>query len=128
MIRRISLAAVLICGLAAAQDVSVRAAAEALQRGDIAAAELELRAEVRAREVLESALRQQPENADVLYRLAVAEEALKQFETALGHLAHAAQIAPKRADVQKLLAFTATELGALPDAAAAWDRYLKLAP
>ena len=43
-------------------------------------------------------------------------------------LAEAAKLDPRRADVQKLLALTTTELGALDDAAAAWEHYLKLQP
>ena len=82
----------------------------------------------RAREVLEAALHQQPDNVDVLYRLACVEEASKQWEAAVVRLARASKIDPARADVQKLLALTATELGALDDAAAAWDRYIRLAP
>jgi tetratricopeptide (TPR) repeat protein len=82
----------------------------------------------RAREVLQAALRLQPRNVDVLYALASAEVASKQPEAAVQLLAQAARIDGKRADVQRLLAVMATELGALGDAAAAWDRYLALAP
>ena len=81
-----------------------------------------------ARAVLETALRQQPENVDVLYALAYADEGLEQRETALGLLARAAKLAPGRADVQKEIAIIATELRAWADAAAAWGRYLALAP
>jgi tetratricopeptide (TPR) repeat protein len=80
----------------------------------------------RAEEVLEAALRQQPQNVDVLYRLADVEEATRQWEAAVMHLAQAARLDSKRSDVQKLLAVTTTELGALDDASAAWDRYLQL--
>ena len=82
----------------------------------------------RAKEVLEAALRQQPQNVDVLYRLADVEEATRQWEAAVMHLAQAAKLDLERADVQKLLAVTTTELGALDDASAAWDRYLQLEP
>ena len=41
---------------------------------------------------------------------------------------HAAKLAPRRADVQKLLALTTSLLGALEDALGAWDAYLKLVP
>ena len=43
-------------------------------------------------------------------------------------LAQAARLDPARADVQKLLALATTDLGALADAAAAWDRYIGLRP
>jgi len=82
----------------------------------------------RAREVLETALEQQPQNVEVLYNLAVADQALKQTEAAIRLLAQAAKLAPQRADIQKLLAITTSDLGALADAAEAWDRYLKLEP
>jgi tetratricopeptide (TPR) repeat protein len=82
----------------------------------------------RARDVLETALRQQPQNVDVLYNLALVDIASKQTEAALRLLAQAARQAPQRADIQKLLAITTGDLGALEDAAAAWDRYLKLDP
>jgi tetratricopeptide (TPR) repeat protein len=82
----------------------------------------------RAREVLEAALRQQPRNIDVLYALAYADHALRQYETAVQLLSQARALDPRRADVEKLLAIATTDLGALDDASAAWDRYLKLAP
>ena len=43
-------------------------------------------------------------------------------------LAEAAKIAPRRADVQRLIAVTTGELQANEDSAAAWDRYAALAP
>ncbi|SPE28419.1 hypothetical protein SBA3_1440006 [Candidatus Sulfopaludibacter sp. SbA3] len=73
----------------------------------------------RAREVLETAVRQQPNNADALYR---------QPEQALRLLAEAAKVAPRRADVQRLIAVITGELQANEDSAAAWDRYAALAP
>ncbi|MBZ5623120.1 MAG: tetratricopeptide repeat protein, partial [Acidobacteriia bacterium] len=82
----------------------------------------------RGREVLEAALRQQPQNVDVLYNLASVDTALKQTDAAVRLLAQASRLAPQRADVQKLLAISTGDLGALEDAAAAWDRYLKLQP
>ena len=82
----------------------------------------------RAHEALEAALHQQPQNVDVLYRLASVEEATRQWESAVVRLAQAEKLDPRRADVQKLLAVTTTELGALDDSAAAWDRYLTLQP
>jgi tetratricopeptide (TPR) repeat protein len=82
----------------------------------------------RAREVLEAAGRQQPENVDVLYNLACVEHAANRNESAVALLAKAALLAPQRADVQKLLAMSTGDLGALDDAAAAWDHYLKLVP
>jgi tetratricopeptide (TPR) repeat protein len=65
---------------------------------------------------------------DTIFALARAVEALKQWEPAVRLLAEAARLDPNRADVQQLLALTASELGAFDDALAAWDRYLKLAP
>ena len=82
----------------------------------------------RAHEVLDSALGQQPQNVDVLYRLALVEEATRQWEAAVTRLAQAEKLDPRRSDVQKLLAVTTSELGALDDASAAWDRYLTLEP
>ncbi len=43
-------------------------------------------------------------------------------------LAQAALLAPNRSDIQKLIAITTGDLGALADSAAAWDRYMKLEP
>ena len=82
----------------------------------------------RGRDVLEAALRQQPQNVDVLYNLASVDVALQQTEAAVRLLAQAARLSPQRADIQKLLAVATGDLGALEDAAAAWDRYLKLDP
>ncbi|HWD00310.1 MAG TPA: tetratricopeptide repeat protein [Candidatus Sulfopaludibacter sp.] len=82
----------------------------------------------RARELLEAARRQQPDNVDVLYDLASVDQAASQPESALPLLAQAARLAPQRADVQKLLALAAGDVGALNDAAKAWDVYLKLQP
>jgi tetratricopeptide (TPR) repeat protein len=83
---------------------------------------------VRAREVLETAVRQQPNNADALYSLAFVHHSLKQPEQALRLLAEAAKVAPRRADVQRLIAVITGELQANEDSAAAWDRYAELAP
>ncbi len=80
----------------------------------------------RAMEVLGAALRQQPRNVDVLYTLACVHQAAHQPEAALALLAQAAPLAPQRSDIQRLLALTTGDLGALADSAAAWDRYLKL--
>ncbi|MGH9672508.1 MAG: tetratricopeptide repeat protein, partial [Bryobacteraceae bacterium] len=82
----------------------------------------------RSREVLEAALRQQPQNADVLYSLAFALESLGQREDAARHLAQAVALAPRRADIRKLLAITMMGLSAFEDAIGAWDRYLDLEP
>ena len=43
-------------------------------------------------------------------------------------MAQAARLAPERADVQRLLARTAGDLGYFGDAIQAWDRYAKLMP
>jgi tetratricopeptide (TPR) repeat protein len=83
---------------------------------------------VRAREALTAAVEQQPQNTEALYRLACVDEASSQWESAVMRLAQAAKLDPMRADVQKLLAVTTAELGALSDSIAAWNRYLKLAP
>lgn len=82
----------------------------------------------RVRGALEAARRQQPQNVDVLYNLAYVYQASRQPEAALPPLAQAAKLAPQRADIQKLLAITTGDVGALEDSAAAWDRYLKLQP
>jgi len=82
----------------------------------------------RAREVLEAAQRQQPQSVDVLYNLACVDHAANRNESAVALLAQAARLAPLRSDIQKLLAMATGDLHALDDAAAAWDRYLKLEP
>ena len=82
----------------------------------------------RAHEALTAAVEQRPQNMEALYRLACVDEASGQWESAVMRLAQAAKLDPLRADVQKLLAVTAAELGALSDSIAAWDRHLKLAP
>lgn len=82
----------------------------------------------RAKTFFSKALRQQPQNVDVLYNLALVDAALQQTDAAVRLLAQAARLAPQRADIQRLLAITTSDLGALEDAAAAWDRYLKLEP
>lgn len=82
----------------------------------------------RAREVLEAAQRQQPQNVDVLYNLAGVDHAANRNESAVAMLAKAARLAPQRSDVWKLLAMATVDLGALDDAAAAWDGYIKLEP
>ena len=82
----------------------------------------------RAREALDAALRREPSNVDVLFALARAQAASRQHEAALLLLARAVKLEPRRADIVKLLAVTAAEVGALDDAAAAWDTYLKLQP
>jgi predicted Zn-dependent protease len=82
----------------------------------------------RAKEVLENALRRQPHNADVLYALAYVDHALHQNEAAVRLLSEASRVAPQRADVQKLLGMSTSDLLAYEDSAAAWDRYTKLEP
>jgi predicted Zn-dependent protease len=82
----------------------------------------------RAKEVLEQALRNQPHSADVLYALAYVDHALHQNEAAVRLLSEASRLAPQRADIQKLLGMTTSDLLAYEDSAAAWDRYMKLAP
>lgn len=82
----------------------------------------------RARETLEAALREQPRSVDVLYALACLDHAQKRWETAVQLLSQASKLDPDRADVQKMLAVATEDLGALEDAAAAWDRYIKMAP
>jgi tetratricopeptide (TPR) repeat protein len=77
---------------------------------------------VRAREAFDAALRQQPENIDVLVRAAQVDLALRQPESAIRRLAKV-----DRADAQKLLALATSDVGALDDSLAAWDRYVKLA-
>src|ERR1017187_7128053 len=77
---------------------------------------------------LDAARRQQPQNVDVLYNLACADQADQRSEAAVALLAQAARLAPERSDVQKLLALATGDLGAMDDSAAAWDRYLKLQP
>jgi tetratricopeptide (TPR) repeat protein len=82
----------------------------------------------RAKEVLEQALRNQPHSPDVLYALAYVDHALRQNEAAVRLLSEASRLAPQRADIQKLLGMTTSDLLAYEDSAAAWDRYVKLAP
>lgn len=82
----------------------------------------------RAKEVLENALRSQPHSADVLYALAYVDHALHQNEAAVRLLSEASRLAPQRADIQKLLGMSTSDLLAYEDSAAAWERYMKLAP
>jgi Flp pilus assembly protein TadD len=82
----------------------------------------------RAREIFETANRQQPQNVEVLVRLADVYYELNRPQAGLPLLVQAAKLAPRRADVQKLLALTTSLVGALDDALAAWDAYLKLVP
>ena len=80
---------------------------------------------LRAREAFDAALRQQPGNVEVLTRAAQVDLSLRQPEAAVQRLAKVPQ---DRADAQKLLAVATSDLGALDDSLAAWDRYVKLAP
>jgi tetratricopeptide (TPR) repeat protein len=82
----------------------------------------------RSREVLETALRQQPQNIDAMYNLACVNQTAGKPEAAVSLLALASKLAPERGDIQELLAVTTGDLGALADSAQAWDRYLKLQP
>jgi tetratricopeptide (TPR) repeat protein len=81
-----------------------------------------------AREALGEALKRQPDNVNVLYSLALADNELKQDTDALALLRHAAQLDSTRADIQKLLAIVTSELKDYKAAEAAWDRYMRLAP
>src|SRR5204863_10082982 len=67
-------------------------------------------------------------DVDVLLALARANAALHDLDPAVRLLVNAAKLDARRADVHKLMAVIATGLGALDDAAAAWDRYLQLQP
>ena len=58
---------------------------------------------------VETASRQQPQNVEVLFRLASVHYELKQSQAAALLLAQAAKLDPQRADIQKLLALTAME-------------------
>jgi tetratricopeptide (TPR) repeat protein len=82
----------------------------------------------RAKEVLEHAFRNQPHSADVLYALAWVDHALHENDAAVRLLSEASRLAPQRADIQKLLGMTTSDLLAYEDSAAAWERYMKLAP
>ena len=82
----------------------------------------------RAHNVLTAALAERPQDVDVLYNLAVADAGLERSDAALRSLAQAARLAPDRANIQLLLAHTASEVGAHMDALEAWNRYLKLVP
>ncbi len=82
----------------------------------------------RARDAFAAALAQRPEDVDVLYGLAVVQTALNQKESAIELLAKAARLAPKRSEIQLLLARTTTDIGFFRDSLAAWNRYLLLVP
>jgi tetratricopeptide (TPR) repeat protein len=77
----------------------------------------------KARKAFDAALRQQPTNAEALVRAARVDLAMRQPESAIRRLAKV-----ERADAQKLIALATSDLGALDDSLAAWDRYVKLAP
>ena len=82
----------------------------------------------RARDAFAAALAQRPEDVDVLYGLAVVQVALNQKENAIELLAKAARLAPKRPEIQLLLARTTTDIGFFRDSLEAWNRYLQLVP
>ena len=83
----------------------------------------------RARDLLETALRQHPQkNVDVLYALAYVYSALNQPEAAVRLLAQAEKLAPQRADIHKLLAVSTSDLHAYEDSVHEWDTYVALAP
>ena len=83
----------------------------------------------RARDLLENALRQQPQNVDVLYGLAYVYSALNQSEAAVRLLAQAEKLAPQRADIHKLLAVSTSDLHAQRGISVReWDSYVALAP
>ena len=82
----------------------------------------------RARDVLETALRQQPGNVDVLYALAYVYTSMKQPEQAIRLLAQAEKLAPQRADIHKMLAVATSDLHAYEDSVHEWDSYVALAP
>lgn len=71
---------------------------------------------------------QKTANADTLYSLAYAWDALGRPMETLRILARAAELAPTRPDIQKSFAASAANLGQYGPALAAWDRYVKLAP
>ncbi len=77
----------------------------------------------KARESFDAALRQQPSNVEALVRAARVDLAMRQPESVIRRLAKV-----ERADAQKLIALATSDLGALDDSLAAWDRYVKLAP
>ncbi|MGH9656665.1 MAG: tetratricopeptide repeat protein, partial [Bryobacteraceae bacterium] len=81
-----------------------------------------------AQKAFSQTLHLQPENANALYGLAVADIALHERQPALALLVRARKQAPQRRDVAALLARTTASLGYFADAIAAWDAYLKLAP
>jgi tetratricopeptide (TPR) repeat protein len=65
---------------------------------------------------------------DALFGLALVEVARNRDETALVWLARAARRAPRRADVQLLLAETTSSLNYYADSAPAWRRYCEQVP
>jgi tetratricopeptide (TPR) repeat protein len=67
-------------------------------------------------------------DANTLYSLAYAWDALGRPLETLRVLARAAELAPARPDIQKSFATSAANLGQYGPALAAWDRYVKLAP
>jgi len=82
----------------------------------------------RAQSVLETALREKPDDADTLFALAQVWGARDQPVKSAALLAKAEKVAPARADVILLLAQVSAQLGFYEDSAAAYDRYLKLKP
>lgn len=82
----------------------------------------------RARQVYEIAIAQQPGNVDCIFALAGIYAQQAQPSLAASLLVEAQRLAPDRADVPKLMAQVAEQLGFYGDAANAYEQYLKLQP
>ncbi|HSF03029.1 MAG TPA: tetratricopeptide repeat protein, partial [Solirubrobacterales bacterium] len=73
-------------------------------------------------------LRTAPDDAELLTATAVVEQSLGRWEEALAHLTHAQALDPRSVDTARRLARTLLWLRRYPEAAAAYDRALTLAP
>lgn len=82
----------------------------------------------RAQSVLETALRERPDDADALYTLAQNCREQQRPVAAAALLAKAQKAEPNRADIALLIAQVAAQLEFHEDSAVAYDRYLKLKP
>ena len=83
---------------------------------------------LRALQEYDSGLRAAPSNSDLLSAAALAELSIGRWEEALQHLTRAATLDPRAVSVARRLAYTYLRLRHFPEAVAATDRAIALAP
>jgi serine/threonine-protein kinase len=82
----------------------------------------------RALEAYEAGLKLAPNNADLLVEAALSQQSLGRSDAALPYLAKAGALDPRSANTARRMAFTLLRLRRYPEARAAVDRALALAP